>query len=177
MRLKPLIAIPLIAIALAGCSMPQPEPQSSSTSAEEKPLFASDEEALAAAEAAYAHYLEVSDQIARDGGANPERLKGLVTPGQYIIELQNYKEYSQSGLRSSGTSAFDSFHISNSDFNRFSTYLCVDVSNSKVLDASGLDVSPSNRENRWPLVVSFSFDSKWNALISGNETWTGKNFC
>lgn len=177
MRVKPLIAIPLIAIALAGCSAQQPATQPSASATEEKPLFSSDEEALAAAQAAYAKYLEVSDQIARDGGANPERLKGLVTSDQYPSELQNYKEYSKSGLHSKGTSSFDSFHVSNPDQNQFRTYLCVDVSDSRVIDSSGMDVTPSNRAERWPLVVSFSFGPKGSVYISGNETWTGSNFC
>ena len=177
MRVKPLIAVPLIALALAGCSAQQPVPQQNSVSVEEKPLFASDEEALAAAQAAYANYLEVSDQIARDGGANPERLNGLVTSVQYSSELENYRSYSQAGLHASGTSTFDSFHISNPDLENFSAYVCVDVSSSRVIDFSGKDVTGVGRADRWPLVVSFSFDGNGNALISGNETWTGTNFC
>lgn len=177
MRVKPLIAVPLIAIALAGCSTQQPTEEISTTAAQEQPLFSSDEEALAAAQAAYANYLEVSDQIARDGGANPERLKGLVTSVQYSSELENYKSYSQSGIHASGTSTFDSFHLSNPDINNFSAYVCVDVSSSKVIDSSGKDVTPVGRADRWPLVVTFSFDVNGSALISGNETWTGTNFC
>jgi uncharacterized protein YcfL len=177
MRVKPLIAIPLIAIALAGCSSQQPAPQNSTATAEEKPLFATDEEALAAAQAAYAHYLEVSDQIARDGGANPERLKGLVSEQQYENELQNYKEYASSGLHSSGRSSFDSIHISNSSQQAISAYLCVDVTNSGVLNSAGNDVTPEGRVDRWPLVVNFKFEPPGDLLISGSETWTGKNFC
>ena len=52
MRVKPLIAIPLIAVALAGCSTEQPAPKETTAAADQKPLFASDEEALAAAQAA-----------------------------------------------------------------------------------------------------------------------------
>jgi hypothetical protein len=167
----------LIAIALTGCAAQQPAPEQSSVAEEQKPLFSSDEEALAAAQAAYANYLEVSDQIARDGGANPERLKGLVTSSQYSNELANYKEYSLSGVHAAGTSSFDSMHISNPDQNQFSTYLCIDVSASRVIDTSDLDVTPPNRSSRWPLVVSFSFDRNGGVYIAGNETWTGTNFC
>ena len=177
MRVKPLIAIPLIAVALAGCSSQQPAPKETAAATDQKPLFASDEEALAAAQAAYANYLEVSDQIARDGGANPERLKGLVSKVQYSNELQNYADYSKSGFHSSGNSTFDSFHISNSNQNDFSAYLCVDVSGSRVINSDGVDVTPASRVDRWPLLVNFSFGADGVTLISGSETWTGTNFC
>ena len=177
MRVKPLIAIPLIAIALAGCSAQTPTPQETTAATEQKPLFATDAEALAAAEAAYANYLEVSDQIARDGGANPERLKGLVSEDQYAIEIQNFAEYSKAGFHSTGNSTFDTFHISNSNQNDFSSYLCVDVSTSRVINSEGIDVTPTTRSDRWPLVVNFSFRTDGTALISGSETWTGTNFC
>ena len=177
MRFSVLLAVPVIALTLAGCSAQEPVQKPAATSTEEKPIFASDEEALAAAEAAYANYLQVSDQISRDGGANPERLKGLVTESQFANEVQNYNEYSSSGLHSIGTSTFDSFHVFNSDIQNFSAYLCVDVSETKVLSAQDVEVTPTERINRWPLTVTFAFDSNRNVYIAGTETWTGKNFC
>lgn len=176
MRLKPLIAVPLIAIALAGCTTQQPETQASATSAEEKPLFATDEEALAAAQAAYAHYLEVSDQIARDGGANPERLKYLLSEEQYQLEVTSFAGYTSSGIHSTGLMKFDSTHLANSGINNLSVYLCLDSSQSRIFDGSGEDVTPIGRIDRWPLFVSF--ESKNGSLvISGSETWSGTNFC
>ena len=176
MRVKPLIAIPLIAIALAGCSAQTPTPQETTAAPEQKPLFATDAEALAAAEAAYANYLEVSDQIARDGGANPERLKGLLSSDQYQTEVSSFQNYVTKDIHSSGQMSFDSLHIASSDSEIVSAYLCLDSSQSRVLDSSGIDVTPSSREDRWPLFVTF--ESKNGTLvISGSETWTGTNFC
>ena len=176
MRTKPLIAIPLIAIALAGCSAQPPAPKEATAAPEQKPLFATDAEVLAAAEAAYANYLEVSDQIARDGGANPERLKGLLSGDQYQSEVTSYQNYVSKGIHSSGQMTFDSLHIASSDSQNVSAYLCLDSSQSRVIDSAGNDVTPSSREDRWPLLVTF--ESKNGALvISGSETWTGTNFC
>lgn len=177
MRVKPLILVPLIVVALAACSAQTPATPTTTDAAAEKPLFASDEEALAAAQSAYAHYLEVSDQIARDGGANPERLQGLVSTEQLQIESQNSKEYVSSGFHGEGQTNFDTFHIADPDQRHFSAYLCVDVTNFKLLNAEGAEVTPKTRVNRWPLLVNFSFDSNGKALISGSETWTGTNFC
>ena len=176
MRVKPLIAIPLIAIALAGCSAQQPAPKETAAATDQKPLFATDEEALAAAQSAYAKYLEVSDQIARDGGANPERLEGMLSGGQYQTEVSSFQNYVSKGIHSTGQMTFDSLHIANSNSQNLSAYLCLDSSQSRVIDAAGNDVTPSSRQDRWPLLVTF--ESKNGALlISGSETWTGTNFC
>ncbi len=63
-------SIALVALAvllLSGCLPPQttvtPTPEATAA-----PVFASDEEALAAATAAYAAYLAMSDQIFAEGG-------------------------------------------------------------------------------------------------------------
>lgn len=175
MRFPALIAVPAIALALAGCSAQEPATQPT-TSTEVKPLFSSDEEALAAAEAAYANYLQVSDQIARDGGANPERLTSILSQSQYQIEKASFDGYVSKQIHSSGEMRFDSIHLSNSGEDGVSVYLCLDSSQSRVLDSSNIDVTPSERVDRWPLLVSFqNVDGK--LIISGSETWTGKNFC
>jgi hypothetical protein len=177
MRVKPLIAIPLIAIALAGCSTQQPPTLASATTAEEKPLFSSDEEALAAAQAAYAHYLEVSDQIARDGGANPERLKGLVSPSLYEDETAGFEQIVTSGLTATGNSTFDTIHLQGLEENKIKTYLCIDHSQIHLLDSSQTDVTSATRVERFPLVVSFISNPRGNLIIESSETWSGKNFC
>ncbi|MEY4533287.1 MAG: hypothetical protein RI926_1056 [Actinomycetota bacterium] len=176
MHLKPLIAIPLIAIALAGCSTQQPEPQASSTSAEEKPLFASDEEALAAAQAAYAHYLEVSDQIARDGGANAERLKGLLSDELMSSQLNTYSSVSKAGLKAIGASVFDRFQLQSWNGEKLSNYVCLNVENIKVFDGLQVDRTPSDRPDLLPMSLSWSTNGG-KFVLESSDVWTGENFC
>ena len=78
--LAPVSALAIvISLMLGGCvpsapaASPTPEPSST-------PVFASEEEALAAAEEAYAAYLAVIDEIHADGGAGVERLEVVATP-------------------------------------------------------------------------------------------------
>ncbi|MEY2698360.1 MAG: hypothetical protein RL720_316 [Actinomycetota bacterium] len=176
MQLKSLIAVPLVALALTGCSSPAQNTQPAEINTVEKPLFASDEEALAAAQTAYAHYLEVSDQIARDGGDNPERLKPMLSAEQYRLEITSFETYVSKEIHSSGQMNFDTLHIAQSGENDVSVYLCLDSSQSRLIDKSGKDVTPSGRIDRWPLLVSFkSLDG--SLIISGSETWSGTNFC
>jgi hypothetical protein len=181
MRLKPLIAVPLIAIALAGCTTQQPEPQASVTRAEEQPLFATDDEALAAAQVAYAHYLEVSDQIARDGGANPERLKGLVSAELYSEQVTAYSDLQSSGLFAGGSTAMDHFRIQDIGTlelgKNMAAYVCLDVSNNPVLDSLGNNVTPEARESRIPLLIGFASNNNRGLIIETSEVWSGTNFC
>ena len=175
MRVKPLILIPIVAVALAACSTqatPKPE---STQAASEKPLFATDEEALAAAQAAYANYLEVSDQIARDGGANPERLKGVVSSSQYEEEISPFDQLSSSGETMSGSSTFDKLHIQAVSSKSVTAYLCLDNSRLVLNKSDGTQQQSSNP--KWPLLVTFTESSNGSIVLSGSETWTGTNFC
>jgi hypothetical protein len=174
MRVKPLILVPVIAVALAACSAQTPVTPTTEA-AVEQPLFSTDEEALAAAQAAYAHYLEVSDQIARDGGANPERLKGLVSSAQYPVEIAPFEELQSSGAAMSGSSSFDQLHIQSIDSKVVSAYLCLD--NSAVVLNQNDGSTKQSTNQRWPLQVSFSKNSDGSLVLSGSETWTGTNFC
>ena len=175
MRVKALILVPLVAVALTACAAQVTPVPTSTEAVTEKPLFATDEEALSAAQAAYANYLEVSDQIARDGGANPERLKALVSSTQYPIEIAPFKELQSSGATMSGSSSFDQLHIQSIDSKVVSAYLCLDNSAVVLNQTDGSQKQSTNQ--RWPLLVSFSENSDGSLVLSGSETWTGTNFC
>ena len=174
MRVKPLLLIPIVAVALAACSTqatPKPETTQAAT---EKPLFATDEEALAAAQAAYANYLEVSDQIARDGGANPERLKDFVTADMYQSEKATLDSLSQKQMIMTGQSRFDTAHIQAITGSSVSMYLCLDTSEARL---SSPDLVPDSSVNRWPLVVTMSKSNSGELVLEDSQTWSGTNFC
>jgi hypothetical protein len=142
------------------------------------PLFASDAEALAAATAAYAKYLEVSDQIARDGGANPERLKPYVSSTFYSKVLESTARFVATGSHGVGASSFSNIHIQSTNV-QLNFYICNDVTSFRLQNSLGVDVTPVTRSNIWPLVLSFepSTSGLSKLVISGSETWTGTNFC
>lgn len=175
MRLLPVLAISIASLTLVGCSTTTPEAIPTSSSVEQAPAFASDEEALAAAQAAYAEYLSVSDQIARDGGANPERLRDIVSPNLYKEMESAFNSMKDDGLHSVGVTTFDSLHIEKRDDNSASIYLCVDVSQNLLFNTTGENVTPSSRMNRVPLVVNFVFNGA--PIIEASEVWSGANYC
>ena len=177
MRVKALILVPLVAVALTSCAAQVTPAPASTEAVTEKPLFATDEEALAAAQAAYANYLEVSDQIARDGGANPERLKGLVSSDLYLNEVQGFEELANSGFVAKGTSTFDELHVQEISHKYMTAYLCVDHSNINIFDDAGQDVTSSSRIDRYPLVVTFASSSSGALIVNSSDSWSGQNYC
>lgn len=171
----------LATVLLSGC-VPQepvitPEPEPSST-----PVFASDEEALAAATEAYAKYLEVSDQIAHDGGDEADRITSYLTTSQAAKELETFNQLKESGLATQGSTIFDRVTLqrygrSTSGPDSITVYLCLDVSAVVILDSLGTDVTPSGRINKLPLEVEFEALDPVKLLISRSEPWSGSDFC
>ena len=175
MRLLPVLAISIASLTLVGCSTTTPQAIPTSSAVEQASAFSSDEEALAAAQAAYAEYLSVSDQIARDGGSNPERLQKLTSKKQYEIELGPLMSISESGGRMEGESSFDSIHLQDYSNSSVSAYLCLDNSAVSLVKADGTRETPEVL--RWPLIVNFERSNSGKFVLSGSETWTGENFC
>lgn len=177
-------ATALVAVALlVGCVpqdpviAPVPEPSSS-------PVFASDEEALAAATEAYGRYLEVTDAITAKGDGDVKQLVDLVTPDQLARERAAIEDLAKSDKRAVGKSSFAIHGLQQfTDFGDGTAtvmlYICVDVSSVRVLDSNGTDLTPRDRINFYPLEVEFRFESEASdhLLIARSETWPGTNFC
>src|SRR5690606_24012229 len=81
-----------VAVLLSGCVQQGPEvtppPEPSTT-----PIFASDEEALAAATEAYEAYLAMSDLIAQEGGVNPERIESVAVRKALADALEGFSVF------------------------------------------------------------------------------------
>lgn len=182
MRISALLTAAFVVLTLAGCQtadpvvVPQPEPSTT-------PLFASEEEALAAAEEAFGAYLAVADQIFADGGAEPERLKAVATQSVYDQDLEGFKNYEIEGKRSTGGSTFDSLQLQSADLSGYAftsvvvAYLCEDFSAVEVFDSGGSLVSDPSRQTRWPIVATFDAADDGELVVAEVEQWTGDDFC
>lgn len=167
-------------LVLGGCvpsepsASPTPEPSAT-------PVFASEEEALAAAEEAYAAYLAVSDAIAQDGGANPQRLADFVTPEWLEKEVAGFEQLAASGRTQTGqTSARGTTLQQYSQEGAVATviaYVCTDFSGTRFVDSTGADVTPVDRIINVSLQVSFETGAENGLLISGSEPWSGATVC
>lgn len=181
MRIAPAIAIVAL-LTLTGCGpdrdpvLPDPEPSAS-------PIFASDEEALAAAEEAYGAYLAASDEVLAAGAVDPEPLYAFLADEYRKEATAGLAHYVDRGWHTSGASSFDSVQLqqyadAGDGVAEIVIYLCVDVSQLRILDASSNDVTPQ-RQDRIPLEVQFRNSSDYSAELVqiGSEVWSGEDFC
>jgi hypothetical protein len=169
---------------LTGCSgAPAAPPSATPSETSVEPIFASDEEALAAAVEAYDRYRAISAEISRDGGEAPERIDVSVTPEYARALHEEFAALNEVGLRMEGTTTIDSISLAEwygeSSVAHVSLYLCRDVSGSRVVGPDSKDVTPVDRRERTPLVaalVSGSGDPR-ELLVDGVEVWSGDDFC
>ena len=182
MRTAPALLTVLVAsLALTGC-VPDDEPVVVDPSPSATPIFESEEEALAAAEAAYGEYLAVSDLISASGGDDVEGLAEYVTSSHLETLLAEYEEFKASGRRTAGQTTFDSLQLQQySEIDNEAVvvvYLCLDVSQVRVIDQEGLDVTSADRKLRLPLEIQLTTVDRDGVLLIENSTyWDGDDFC
>jgi hypothetical protein len=173
-----------LACLLSGCSADaDPSPTADPTATEAAPIFASDEEALAAAVAAYEAYAAASNAVATDGGSNPERIAPFVTDAFYLSADEEFAALREVEGRLEGTITYDTTSViersQTGQLARLSIYLCRDVSQVRAISADGTDVTPADRPERVPSVADFisSQGDPSVLLVNGIEQWSGDDFC
>ncbi|MEX1077647.1 MAG: hypothetical protein WED09_00875 [Homoserinimonas sp.] len=180
---SPLAAVTIaVAVLLAGCLPQEPEviPPPESTT---EPVFASDEEALAAATEAYKAYLAMSDLIAQEGGKEPERIQAVAVRDAFADAMAGYEILGERQYRSVGTSG-----ISSTSLQRYSSaetsdvvaiYACLDLAGVDVLNHSGDSVVEDSRPDVQPFEVTFDLreDEPAQLIVSSREPWAGDDFC
>jgi hypothetical protein len=182
--MRNLSRVSLIAVAVAamltGCvGEPSHAPPTSAATPSATPLFASDAEALAAATAAYAAYLKVSDEIFGEGGVDAARLGGVSTGDQLAANLEGFAKAKSLHERSSGITTFDTVTLQGTspesvgDRSLVVLYLCEDVSRVDVLNEQGTSVVSPDRPDRAGYQVEFeSISPASNHLVvASKEPW------
>lgn len=149
-RLAAILAVTAL-FALTACgprdTNPPPVPTPSSTDA---PPFASDEEALAAAEAVYREYLRIIDE-----DVDLVLLNEVATEEVVRSELANRQRLADDGLHTQGDTALERFTLQSFGGDTLTAYACVDISQVRVLTAAGSDATPIDRPDEGILEVGF----------------------
>ena len=175
-------AVVLGMLVLSGCGTGDPIPTLPPTPST-TPVFASEEEALAAAEDAYAAYLEIWSEIAAEGGVAPDRLAPYATGEFYDEELEGLALFRDNGWRSVGTSQVKAIELQYVDLSGsastevLAAYLCIDVSGVDVLDASGTSVVSPDRPDLQAFEVFFDLLDGGTLLPSSRDTWDSESVC
>lgn len=163
--------------ALAGCDAGSTAPSSPPpTPSPQAPIFASDEEALAAAEAAYAAYAAVDAAILADGGKGSDRIKDHVSATYEPTVLKAYAQIAEGGLVVRGEGSVERARLIEANREVVQIYACLDVGGTVVLNAEGVDVTPPERPLRTPVRLRFVPDGD-RLLLDGSEKWDGDDFC
>jgi hypothetical protein len=177
--------VALSAAALSGCtSEPLPEPTSPAPTS--TPVFASEAEALAAAEASYAAFQTLSDQILADGGRDPDRIRTVATRDALIDALKGYTNFRTKGWRLIGNSTSVITELQRvspsaaSQEDVVTAYLCIDVSGTDVLNASDISVVQPSRPKFQSFSVAFDLTKTAVApslILSKRVPWSGGGVC
>ena len=182
-----LVFVPVLVLVflLSGCaSLPNPKPTPTPTSTDAAPLFASDEEALAAATEAYAAYLEADD---RSWQGNPETVEAFLklTVGEaHEEDVAIRSQFAENGWTRIGSTSFDSMTLQSHDVNsdgltEIRAYVCLDVSQADVLDSEGTSTAKPDRPLILPLQVAFLAGThpETSIQLSESRVWSGPDFC
>jgi hypothetical protein len=164
---------------LSGCTSPEPTQTPSPAESTPAPVFASDEEALAAAEKAYAAYLAMSDLIAQEGGANPERMEAVAVGEALRTAVVDLNEFGTNRVRAVGSTTFrvDSLEsVSGTEPVSVVIFVCDDVSSLDVVDGSGHSVVSPERPDVSPFRVEV-LQTEGSTKVVSRLFWDGTTFC
>jgi hypothetical protein len=180
-RMAAVVCAGFLLVSGAGCaSAPAPVPTSAAPTA--APIFASDEEALAAATEAYGRYQEMADQVTGDGGIDPERMAPFVSEDYFPQEVHQYDDYRDAHAHSVGNTTFLVASAQRMDYQSesrtsISLYICDDVSGINVLDESGQSLVSESRVTITPFEVSFVMNGDGTLVVDSRDVWKRQNFC
>ncbi|MDR2322851.1 MAG: hypothetical protein LBE60_14540 [Microbacterium sp.] len=141
------------AVGLAACA-PRPAPEPTPT-----PLFASEAEAFKAAEQVFRDYIEAVNAEESDPASDPQRfLVGLALEE----DISSVRDLEAAGQRIVGTTVVSKFDARSyaSKSTTVSSFACLDVSATRVMDVGGNDVTSKDRPAVVAIKVSMTLVSK-----------------
>lgn len=175
-----LAAVLLTVLLLPGCVpnepviTPAPEPSAT-------PVFASDEEALAAATEAYAKYLKVADSVFANGGLDAHRMAKVAVGHQLEVETDGFSQAQEENLHSVGSTHFDNVSLQRYDAGSLTqtvvVYLCEDISDVDVLNEAGKSVVSPELPKRSLYEVTFQLLNDSSSLAVANKQLWSDSTC
>ena len=151
------LALPLlIVLALTGCGSPpvalEPEPTA-------EPLFASDEEALAAAIEVYEGFQSEYNRLAQASSVDDESL-GRWSRGPYMdLEIEGLRTLNQNGWTQVGANRTSNYalveYAPDDPMGMVTIRFCNDISSVDIVDRAGDTVLPEGRSDLGTMVATF----------------------
>lgn len=170
------------ALLLAGCG--GPAPVVTPTEAVSEPVFASEEEALAAAERTLDAYVKATDLMSATGGEDVSGFDGLLTANQLADETDQAEDLKAEGKHLVGSHAYFDLRLQQLDQSHppdvyLQVYLCLDLTNVKYVDANGNETSADDHAPSSPIeaVLVNTPEEPNHLLLEDVRRWTGEDFC
>ena len=152
-------ALLLSIAAFAGCAASPGDVTATPT-----PMFASDEEAFAAAEATYRAYVDALNAHNADAASLPRPTDFLTNP-LYQADLDYSRELNAQGKTPAGEFRFRDFNLIGVEPQKVVASVCLDVTGSRMIGPGGDDLTAADRDAVVPLMLTF-VESEQGLLIS-----------
>ncbi|UTT61771.1 hypothetical protein [Microcella humidisoli] len=176
-----LVALPLalLAGALSACTESTRIPPAEPT-AEVAPLFATDEEALEAATAAYEEYLVVLDGLLQDPREVTAEFNDVAEGAALDAAVASVADFLSQGYALSGPR-----RLGGADLQQYSdsveaaevtAYFCEDISSVVLLDRNGQSISTEDRPDFTLFEATIRFTGS-SALVIEREFWSNETSC
>jgi len=130
------------AVMLSGCLAPAPEPTPTSTA-----VFASEDDAFAAAEETYRAYVDAANQRREDATSDPDPQSFLVGDALQT-DIDSRREFDDLGVRIVGPSEISAIALQSADLNTGDVAIraCYDSTAARVVNEVGDDVTKPDRD-------------------------------
>ncbi|MDR5706770.1 hypothetical protein [Agromyces aerolatus] len=165
-------------LTLVGCSPPSPGGRPTETVRQS--AFSSLDEVFEAAVAAYQDYIDLWNQIAAEGGADPERIASVMESEEAAAEdIAVFEGLVAEGVRISGPIAFHNPRLVHyrDGVPQIQVNACFDRSRARLVDREGNDVTSPTREERIPLKITFAITESGSVVVSRSQEWKRPGIC
>ncbi len=165
-----------VILAVSACQSSAPSP---TRSAHPVPASITSKAALTLqARTVYERYLHAVEKVSEKGMTRYDLLQPLATPKAYAAEVKSFNTQRAKGIHTTGPSNLVRFQAQSVDVvsGHVVAYACVDLSEVKVLDTSGADVTPASRPTRQTSLPSFE-TSDGVLKLDVNGSWYGESIC
>lgn len=157
------VALVAAAIGLAGCT-PGPAPKPTPT-----PLFTSEADAFKAAEQVFRDYIETVNSEESDSTADPQRFLAGKALDEDVASVRDLKS---SGHRIVGATVISDYRSKSyaPESKTVTSLACLDVSATRIMDASGNDITSKNRPSIVAVEVSLTLMSTEFKIVGMNAS-------
>jgi hypothetical protein len=179
--------VTLVALSVAGCADHTDAPTAVPTAwaTDDALVFASEEQALAAATEVYAMFLATTDAVLAEHGKSPERLDEFASPDVAAIEMASVEEFVANDYQLVGrarvtNTTLQSHAGSNSTVELpVAFYVCVDITEVDVLDRDGVSVVEPTRpdSSTFEVIVDQRHENSSELEVVSKNVWAGKGVC